>query len=206
LGDLSTSQKATYSATSTIYVGANSFAIDTVNGAAATAYSQQLLTTLIPTYEQMLQSDPVAADAAQRAGFGLTAGDVLAHTKVATKVSTTLLTVTATDGNPSVAEALANSVADAFAAKVQSLQPQTGQGAIPSAPAYVFQRAALPTSPLPTKTISNIVRGGLVGLVVGVALAGLLEYLDVTFKGPADAEDRLQLAVLGVIPLRRTDA
>lgn len=205
LGDLSTSQKASYGATSTIYVGANNFAIGTANGA-ATAYSQQLLNSLIPTYEQMLKSEPIAADAAQRAGFGLTEADVLAHTKVTTQLSTTLLTVTAVDANPSVAEALANSVADAFTSKIQSLQPQPGQGAVPSAPAYVFQRASLPTSPQPTKTLSTIIKGGLVGLVLGIGLAGLLEYLDVTFKGPADAEERLDLAVLGVIPLRRTDA
>ena len=206
LGFLLTSQKPSYAATSTIYVGASNFSLSTANDLQNGAALQYLTSTLIPTYEQMLHSQPIATDAAHRAGFGLTAGTVLASVNVSTKTGTALIDLTATNPNPSVAEAVANSVADAFTAKVQSLQPQTGQGAVPSAPAYIFERAKLPTTPLPVKTKSNLVKGGLVGLVIGVGLAGLLEYLDVTVKGPADAEERLELAVLGVIPLRQTNA
>lgn len=204
LGDLTTSQKATYSAADTIYIGSSDFSSS--NQAQTGAAEQYLASTLIPTYSQMLRSQPIAADAAQRAGFGLTADGVLANVSVSNRASTTLLTVTATNPNPAIAQAEANGVADAFTTKLQSLQPQPGQGAVPAYPAYIFQRAKLPVAPLPTKTTSNIVKGGFVGLIVGAGLAGLLEYLDVTVKGPADAEDRLDLAVLGVIPLRQANA
>lgn len=206
LGDLTTSQKPSYSAAATIYIGSNNFSSGSYAGVATGANQQALLATLIPTYTQMLQSQPIAADAAHRAAFGLSAKDVLSHIKVTNQTNTTLLTLTATDPNPSVAQAIANAVADAFTSKVQSLQPQTGPGSVPSAPAYIFDRAKLPTSPLPAKTVSNIIKGVLVGLVLGTGLAGLLEYLDVTVKGPGDAEQRLELSVLGVIPLRRTNA
>lgn len=206
LGDLSSSQKASYSSVATIYIGASSFNIKSSVGIQTGADQQLLASTLIPTYSSMLQSQPIAVDAARRAGFGLTADDVLHHVKVANQASTTLLTVTATESNPTVAQAVANSVADAFTTKIQTLQPQTGQGAVPQAPAYIFQRGKLPTSPLPTKTVGDVIKGALIGFVLAIGLSGLLEYLDVTVKGPNDAEERLDLAVLGVIPLRRTNA
>jgi capsular polysaccharide biosynthesis protein len=39
--------------------------------------------------------------------------------------------------------------------------------------------------------------------MVAVGLAFLLEYLDVTVKSPADAERRLELPVLAVVPMQR---
>jgi receptor protein-tyrosine kinase len=204
-GNLITSQKATYAAGATIYVGASNFSIGSSQGATA-AYSSTILATLLPTYQQMLGSAPVAADAAQRAGFNLTGAYIQAHTSISNKAGTTLLDIRAVDANPTIAQVMANSVADAFAAKVQSLQPSSSAGSLPTAPAYVFERAGLPAAPLPTKTFSNMVKGLLIGLLVGIGLAMLLEYLDVTVKGPSDAEVRLGLSVLGVIPLRRTDA
>ena len=206
LGDLSTPQKATYAAAATIYVGSSSFNTGSSNIQQAGLNQQYVAATLIPTYKTMLGSEPIAEDAARRTGFNLSPAYVLSHTVVSTDLNTTLLTVTASDANPSTAQALANSVANAFTTKLQTLQPQQGQGAVPTIPAYVFQNAKLPTAPLPSKAKSNILKGGLVGLVLGIGLAGLLEYLDVTIKGPAEAEQRLELAVLGVIPMRRPDA
>lgn len=204
-GGLLTSQKAAYASTATIYIGSSNFSLNSPQGIQTGANQQLLASTLLPTYSSMLQSQPIAAEAARRVGAGQTADEVLSHIQVENRANTTLLSITATEPSPSAAQSVANSVADAFTAKIQSLQPQAGQGAVPQAPAYIFQRAKLSTSPLPTKTVSDVIKGALIGLVLALGLAGLLEYLDVTVKGPNDAEERLELAVLGVIPLRKTN-
>jgi capsular polysaccharide biosynthesis protein len=43
----------------------------------------------------------------------------------------------------------------------------------------------------------------LFGFLGAAALAFLLEYVDVTVKNPADAERRLELPVLAVVPMQR---
>ncbi len=64
----------------------------------------------------------------------------------------------------------------------------------------VFQQATRPTSPLPTATRTNVALGGLIGLAAGVALVALINYLDISVKGPEDAERAAGLPVLGTIP------
>ncbi|MCC7096504.1 MAG: polysaccharide biosynthesis tyrosine autokinase [Thermomonas sp.] len=46
----------------------------------------------------------------------------------------------------------------------------------------------------------DLIRGVLFGLLLGVLAAFLLEYLDDTLKSPHDIEQKLKLAVLGVVP------
>ena len=205
VGDLLTPQLPVYAATATIYIGPSNFTVSP--GAAPYAGEQQaLLNSLVPTYSKMLASQPIAASALKSIGLRRSTDSVLAHTQVSVETNTSLIQLTETDGNPLIAEELANAMAGAFSSKVKTLQSQPGQGTVPAAPAYIFEKASVPGVPLPPKTTSNVIRGGLAGLVVGIGLAGLLEYLDVTIKGPADAERQLQLPVLGVIPLRRQNA
>jgi capsular polysaccharide biosynthesis protein len=56
------------------------------------------------------------------------------------------------------------------------------------------------------QTARNLEIGGLIGLAIAGALAALIEYLDVTVRGSADAERNLELAVLGAVPLRGATA
>ena len=48
--------------------------------------------------------------------------------------------------------------------------------------------------------VMNLLMGLLVGLLLGVLLAFVLEFLDDTLKTPEDVEQKLKLAVLGLIP------
>lgn len=48
--------------------------------------------------------------------------------------------------------------------------------------------------------MQDLTRGVLFGLLLGVLVAFLLEYLDDTLKSPHDVEQKLKLAVLGVVP------
>ena len=54
--------------------------------------------------------------------------------------------------------------------------------------------------------LRNVIVASIFGLLVAAILAFLLEYLDITVKTAADAERRLELPVLGIIPYVRQDA
>jgi succinoglycan biosynthesis transport protein ExoP len=64
----------------------------------------------------------------------------------------------------------------------------------------IAQEAAVPTSPSSPRTKRNTVIGGILGLLVGLGLAFLLESLDRRIKGPEDLEAIYRLPMLGTVP------
>jgi polysaccharide biosynthesis transport protein len=64
----------------------------------------------------------------------------------------------------------------------------------------VAQSAAVPTSASSPKVARNTVAGAIVGLLLGIALAFLLERLDTRVKEPRDVETIYRRPLLGVIP------
>jgi succinoglycan biosynthesis transport protein ExoP len=62
------------------------------------------------------------------------------------------------------------------------------------------QEALPPASPSSPKTSRNTVLGGLLGLLIGLGLAFVLERLDRRIKGPEDLEAVYRLPMLGTVP------
>lgn len=65
----------------------------------------------------------------------------------------------------------------------------------------IVDSATPPTAPSEPNMLFNILLASLLGLGVGVVLALLLEALDETVATPEDAENKLGVPVLGVVPL-----
>lgn len=65
----------------------------------------------------------------------------------------------------------------------------------------VMSPANTPTSPIKPNKQMNIAIAFVLGMMVFVALAFLLEHLDYTIKAPEDVEQHLELSVLAVIPV-----
>jgi succinoglycan biosynthesis transport protein ExoP len=64
----------------------------------------------------------------------------------------------------------------------------------------VIDPAPLPTSPFSPKKLQNLLLATLLGLVLGVALALLVETLDDTVKSTEDLEKQCNLPLLGTLP------
>ncbi len=69
----------------------------------------------------------------------------------------------------------------------------------------VFELAGIPGQAVAEKKVSSIFMGLLVGFILGIGLAFLLEYLDQTLKDPGEVERNLELPLLGVVPLIEAD-
>jgi capsular polysaccharide biosynthesis protein len=201
-GFTTTSREPIYTAQATLYIGARQYAIQ---GLPQGVVSNDLLAGLqqvIQTFSFMIRSQPIATDALERTGINRSPAAVVGQTKAVPEPNTQLLRVQVQDPDPGNAQRLANGVADAFVEKIGEFEPSTapGPGSLPQLPAYVYERASLPTVPAPTGLARRTILGGLFGLVAAVAVAFLLEYLDVSIKTAEDAERKLELKVLGVIP------
>ena len=198
-GVLTLNRVDTYSATSVLYVGNRQISDEPglLSGDRAAG-----LDRVTQTFSHMIDSEPIIRQAIAAADVDRDDEEVVANTRTNIPLLTSLIQITVVDEDPQVAQALANSIADTFVDEVQNFEPATPveEGALPSLPAYVFERASAPTDPIPVDPIRPIVLAFLVGLLLSVGTALLLEYLDITVKSSEEAEAKLGLPVLGVIP------
>ncbi len=67
----------------------------------------------------------------------------------------------------------------------------------------IVDRAQVPSWRFKPSLAQNLAIGLLLGVILGVLLAFVLEFLDDTIKTPDDVEQRLRLAVLGIVPRLR---
>lgn len=199
---VSTPRDAHYRAESVLYVGSRQIADPNQQIRSDPLFAAERLTR---TFAVMIDSSPIAQDAIELTGIRRSAGAVVAQTSVAAEPNTQLLRVTVTDPSPVVARDLANGMAHAFVERVQQYEPgaEAAPGDVPALPAYVFAEAALPVRPEPSGLRRNLMIGGLFGLLGSAGIVLLRDHLDVTVKGAGDAERRLELPVLGAIPLER---
>lgn len=203
----STPDTPVYSASSTIYVGVRQLQTDP----GELDRTSDILLSIersILTFALMIDSAPTATSALARTNIQRSVDAVVDATTITPITSTQLIVVTVTDTDPRVAQTLSNAMSESFVENVQQFEPaeQASEGEIPSLPAYVFESARLPTAPAGTPLLRNIIVASIFGLLAAVGLAFLLEYLDITVKTAADAERRLELPVLGIIPYVRQDA
>jgi len=70
-------------------------------------------------------------------------------------------------------------------------------------PVSVRRRAEAPNVPSSPQWIVTVPAGVLLGLVIGLGVAFLLEFVDTSVKSPADVVRRTDLAVLGTVPHTR---
>jgi capsular polysaccharide biosynthesis protein len=103
--------------------------------------------------------------------------------------------VTYTDPNKARAKEVANAVGTVFSDHIDDLSPKA-EGVT----ATVWEKAAMPVSPISPNPVRNAVLALMVGGVIGVGLAFLLEHLDDRWRSPEEAEQVLGVPTIGGIP------
>lgn len=190
-----------YATTSTIVVGPRQLSTDPNR----TDFSGDLangLSNLTTTYAVLIDSPVVADEAIRRTGVARSPAGVVAATTATAVPATQVLRVTVSDPEPAVAQALATAMAEAFVDRVTSLTPDSPSvGAPPAVPVYLYQPAGLPVAPQPLGTRTRLATAGVFGLLAAIGAVLLLEYLDLSVRSVDDAERRLDLPVLGAIPM-----
>jgi succinoglycan biosynthesis transport protein ExoP len=201
IGYVTTSRVTEYRTSAQLYVGARQLEQDPVQLYGLAGFNQ-----VVTTFAAMIPTAVFAEKAIQSTGVSRQVGTVLGETSATVVTNTNLIDVTVKDTDPVVAQKLANGISEAFVAQIQNYDPASSAtpGSVPAEPAYVFQQAPLPAAPLGTGLKRKVALGAVFGLIVAILLVLLLDYLDVTIKGPDDLERRLDLPVLAVVPRNRS--
>jgi len=184
----------TYSASVTIFVSARSPGGDV----AAAVEGGDLSAQRMATYLEVLRSQRVATQVAERLGGGLTADEVLDRVSASTTPDTLLLTATVEDQSPQRAADIANTLAERFNANVAELEQPDPQTA-PVVTARTFETAVPPVTPTQPRPVLNLSLGLVLGLLAGIGLALLRNAVDQSIKSREQLRHAVDAPVLATI-------
>ena len=150
---------------------------------------------LMKTYAQLVKTSDLVTKAVKSADLDYNQKDIkgiLNNLNATPSAETQILDLIYKGGNPKDVLKLTEAITNEFIAESKEL--------IPNGNVQVIQKPQLPEHPVsPNKTL-NILIAFILGLMVGVGVVLLLEYLDNTFKSREDLEKTLDLPIIGTIP------
>ncbi|TSB48576.1 YveK family protein [Alkalicoccobacillus porphyridii] len=159
-------------------------------------YSQNDIRTnieLINTYNTIIKSPRILEPVIAESGVDLTVSNLQDIISVESADQSQVLDITVQDRSPEEAVLIANTVAQVFENEIPSIMNVDNVNIL--SVASVGENPS-PVSPNP---ILNMLIAAVVGLMIAVGLAFLLEYLDTTIKTEKDIEDALGMPVLGAV-------
>lgn len=148
---------------------------------------------LINTYNVIIKSPAILDLVIEELGLNMTVNQLNEKITVQSATDSQVVNLSVQDEDPQVAANIANTTAEVFRTEIADLMNVDNVS--------VLAQAVVGENPAPIKPqpVLNIAIALVVGLMAGVGLAFLLEYLDNTVKTEQDIEKLLELPVLGVV-------
>lgn len=168
------------------------------NNSSEGVYSWQTTETdlrLINTYNVIITSPVILTPVIDALNLNYTPSQLTQQISISNENDSKVVTITVENPNPSKAVEISNTVAEVFKEQIPQLMNVDNIS--------ILSAAKLSENPTPVKPnkMLNIAIGGVIGLMLGVGLAFLLELLDNTVKSERDVETILNLPVIGIVDL-----
>lgn len=148
---------------------------------------------LINTYNVIIKSPAILDLVNEELDLDMTADQLNGKITVQSEQDSQVVNISVQDPDASQAAKIANKTAEVFTREIASIMKIDNVSILAKAVVVDNQ------SPIKPKPLLNIAIALVVGLMAGVGLAFLLEYLDNTIKNEQDIEKTLGLPLLGVI-------
>ena len=176
-----------YETSATMIVG------KTKNNEKSVEYQDVLLSQkLVKTYGEIAKSRTVSSEVIRNLSLQLTPEQLRSKVTVSPVGDTEIIMIKVQDNDPALATSIANNLAVVFMKHVVQIMKVDN--------VQVIDWAVTPIHPIKPRKGMNIAIAGVLGLMVGLGIVLLLEYLDNTIKTPYDVEKYLQLPIIGAIP------
>ena len=148
---------------------------------------------LINTYNVIIKSPAILDKVIEKEKLEMSAGALNGLITVASEQDSQVVNITVQNEDPKKAADIANSIATTFQKEISNIMNVDNVS--------ILTKAQLGENPSPVKPqpVMNMAIAFVVGIMAGVGLAFLLEYLDNTIKTEQDIEKQLGLPVLGAI-------
>lgn len=159
------------------------------------AYNQNdvlMYQKLMKTYSEAIKTKDLVSRSLQGTSLELKPEDVLANLTVSPVSDTQILQIKYKSNNPQEAKVVIQELTDEFI--------KTSKELVPNGNIKTIEEVQLPEKPVSPNKKMNIAIAFLLGIMVSIGLAFLLEFLDNTFKSKDQLERELDIPVIGVIP------
>lgn len=148
---------------------------------------------LVPTYGELVKTRVVADQVIDKLNLDMDYNNFIKKANVNLVEDTEIIKLEIVDTDPELATKIANETAIVFMENVKEFMLVDN--------VQVIDRAQIPNKPISPRPKLNMAIAGVLGLMLGMFLVFLLEYLDNTIKTPEDVERYLGLPVIGTIPM-----
>lgn len=180
--------KPKYEASTKVFIGKDQSVAQNVDNNDVQMYQK-----LMKTYAEMIKTNDLVERALDNSDIDMGVEAALSTITVVPAADTQIMEIKVINGDPYVAKDLTSAVTDEFI--------ETAKEYIPNGNVKIMEKVQLPGSPVSPNKKMNIAIAFLLGAMLGVGLALLLEFLDNTYKTKESLEKDLELPVLGIIPM-----
>lgn len=159
------------------------------------AYNQNdvmMYQKLMKTYSEAIKTKDLVSRSIDNTSFNLKPEGVLANLTVVPVADTQILQIKYRSTNPQEAKEVISEITDEFI--------KTSKDLVPNGNIKIIEEVQFPEKPVSPNKKLNIAIAFLLGLMVSVGLAFLLEILDNTFKTKEQLERELGIPVIGTVP------
>lgn len=147
---------------------------------------------LAVTYGKIITSRTVLNEVIDELNLDVDYSELSEKINVSAVSDTQIISITVQDTNPQKAMDIANAIPKIFTEEAKRITKANG--------VEVIDTAVLPQSPVKPNKVMNVAIATVLGLMMGLFVVFLLEYMDTKIKKPEDIEKHLGLPILGVVP------
>jgi len=148
---------------------------------------------LINTYNVIIKSPAILDKVKSELNLKRTVDELNNQISVSSAKDSQVVEITAQDPSPHIAAQIANKTAEVFQNQISTIMKVDNVSVLSKADVKDD------VSPVKPQPLLNIAIAMVLGLMAGIGLAFLLEYLDNTIKTEQDIETTLELPVIGAI-------
>ncbi|WP_368247709.1 YveK family protein [Clostridium perfringens] len=150
---------------------------------------------LMKTYAELVKTSDLVTKAVKNDNLDYNQNEIkgiLNNLTATPSADTQILDLNFKGGNPKEVLKVTEAITNEFISESKEL--------IPNGNVQVIQKPQLPEHPVSPNKKLNILIAFVLGLMIGVGVVLLLEYLDNTFKSREELEKTLDLPIIGAIP------
>lgn len=147
---------------------------------------------LAVTYGEIIKSRTVLEPVIEKLDLEETYEELTEKIVVLPVKDTQIISISVQDKDPKIAMDIANQIPKVFSKEVKRI---TSANTV-----EVIDKAIEKEEPIKPNKLMNVAIAGVLGVMIGLFVVFLKEYLDNKIKTPQDIEKHLGLSVLGVIP------
>jgi polysaccharide biosynthesis transport protein len=154
-----------------------------------------MLQLLSPTLATAITSEPVAEGVDKKLDLRTSPENLLAGLTAEHIEGTQFVEVSYTGSDPEETQRIVNAFGEVFSEKISEVSPNADTLTV-----TVWRRATSPGTHISPNPVRNGLFGLTVGIMLGIGLAFLREFLDERWRSPQEAERATGVPSLGVIP------